>query len=353
MSAALSGPSAELGRAMRAGIDAYFAQVNAAGGVNGRMLKLVALDDSYQADPVKDNMTRLIDQEKVLAVVGSVGTAGAAVAAPIAEARKVLFFGALSGAGLLRKSPPDRYVVNLRASYADETGMMVRWLLKRGIKPQQIAFFTQKDAYGESGFAGAKRALEELGFKDADSLAHGTYERGTSDVEDGVLAMTQAKTKPAAVIMVGAYAACARFIKLSRQLLPDATYLNVSFVGARALEKALGEDGEGVIVSQVVPPLDSALPGVVEYRKALARYAPKAAPDFVSLEGFLDAKAFVAALRRAGPNPTRESLVEAFESGEPIDVGMGVPLKYSRGNHLGSRKVWLTVIRRGKFVPLD
>jgi ABC-type branched-subunit amino acid transport system substrate-binding protein len=352
MSAALSGPSAALGRGMKTGIESYFAQVNAAGGVDGRRLRLVALDDSYQAEPVKDNMLRLLDKERVLAVIGSVGTPGAAVAVPIANERKTLFFGALTGGALLRKSPPDRYVINLRASYADETGMMVRWLLKRGTKPREIAFFTQNDAYGESGFAGAVRALGELGFSDAGSLAHGTYERGTLDVEDGVLAMIQAKTKPTAVIIVGAYGASARFIKLARQLLPGATFLNVSFVGSLALNNALGADGEGVIVSQVVPPYDSDLPGVAEYRRALTRYAPGAAPDFVSLEGFLDAKAFVAALRRAGRNPTRESIVDAFEKGAAIDIGTGSPLSYSRVDHLGSHRVWLTVIHDRKFVPL-
>jgi ABC-type branched-subunit amino acid transport system substrate-binding protein len=352
MSGALSGPSAALGRGMRDGIESYFALVNAAGGVGGRRLRLVALDDSYQADPVKDNMLRLLDKERALAVVGSVGSAGAAVAVPIAEEHKTLLFGALTGAGLLRKSPPDRYVINLRASYADETGMMVRWLLKRGVKPRQIAFFTQKDAYGESGYSGAVRALNELGFHDAASLAHGTYERGTLDVDDGVLAMIQAKTKPSAVIMVGSYGACARFIRLTKQLLPDAEFLNVSFVGSRALDEALGAEGEGVIVTQVVPPYDADLPGVVEYRRALARYAPHASPDFVSLEGFLDAKAFVDALRRAGKNPTRESVVDAFESGKPIDIGTGTPLVYSKTDHLGSHRVWLTVIRGRKFVPL-
>jgi ABC-type branched-subunit amino acid transport system substrate-binding protein len=352
MSAALSGPSAALGRGMRTGIESYFALVNAGGGVDGRRLRLVTLDDSYQADPVKDNMLRLIDKERVMAVVGSVGTAGAAVALPIANERKVLFFGALTGAGLLRKSPPDRYVINLRASYADETDMMVRWLLKRGIKPQQIAFFTQKDAYGESGFAGAARALDELGFHDAGALAHGTYERGTLDVEDGVLAMLQAKTKPTAVIMVGAYGACARFIQLARRLLPGTLFLNVSFVGSNALNNALGPEGEGVIVTQVVPPYDSELPGVAEYRRALAKYGHGASPDFISLEGYLDAKAFVEALRRAGRTPTRESIVDAFERGGKIDLGIGSPLTYSRTDHLGSHRVWLTVIHNHKFVPL-
>jgi ABC-type branched-subunit amino acid transport system substrate-binding protein len=353
MSAALSGPSAALGRGMRTGVEALLRRVNETGGVNGRRLRLVALDDSYQAAPVKDNMVRLIEQERALAVIGNVGTQGASVAVPIANQRKVLLFGALSGAELLRKSPPDRYVINLRASYAEETDVMVRGLLKHGIKPQQIAFFTQKDAYGDSGFAGAVRALKELGFDDAASLAHGRYERGTLDVEEGVLALIQARVRPRAVIMVGAYGACAKFIRLARQLLPGATFLNVSFVGSAALNRALGADGDGVIITQVVPHYDSRLPGVAEYRHALTRAAPGVAPDFVSLEGYFVAKAFVEGLRRAGPNPSRERIVDAIENGAPIDIGMGAPLRYSKAEHQGSHQVWLTVIRGRQIVPLE
>jgi ABC-type branched-subunit amino acid transport system substrate-binding protein len=353
MSAALSGPSAALGHGMRRGVEAYLHRVNESGGVGGRKLRLVALDDSYQVDPVKDNLDRLIDRDHVLAFIGNVGTQGAGVAVPIANERRVLLFGAFSGAELLRKTPPDRYVINLRASYAEETDVMVRGLLKRGIKPQQIAFFTQKDAYGDSGYAGAVRALRELGFDDAASLAHGRYARGTLDVEDGVLAMMQAKVQPRAVIMVGAYGACARFIRLARQLLPRAVFLNVSFVGSAALNAALGADGDGVVITQVVPHYDSALPGTVEYRQALAKYSPGEAPDFVSLEGYLDAKALVEGLRHAGQNVTREGIIDALEKGGPIDLGIGAPLHYSHEDHQGSHRVWLSTLKAQKIVPLE
>lgn len=352
MSAAFSGPSAELGRGVRTGVELMVKRVNESGGVGGRRLGLVALDDSYQADPVKDNMLRLIDREHVVAVIGNVGTAGAAVAVPIANEKKVLLFGTFSGADLLRKTPPDRYVINLRASYADETLVMVRGLFKRGIKPQEIAFFTQNDAYGDSGFNGAVHALNEAGFQDTKSLAHGRYERGTIAVESGVMALVEARVKPKAVILVGTYAANARFIKLARQVVPSAMFLNVSFVGSAALNQALGADAEGVIVTQVVPHYDSPLPGVREYRAALARFAPAVLPSFIVLEGYLATKVVVEGLRRAAPNVTRDRLVDALESG-PLDIGIGTPLRYSKTEHQGSHQVWLTVIRDGKFVPLD
>lgn len=327
-------------------------RVNEAGGIGGRRLRLVALDDSYQADPVRDNMLRLIDQEQVVAVIGNVGTPGAAVAVPIANERKVLLFGTYSGADLLRKTPPDRYVLNLRASYAEETSMMVRGLFRRGIRPQEIAFFTQNDAYGDSGFAGAVQAIKETGFTDTASLAHGRYDRGTIAVESGVMALVEAKVRPKAVILVGTYTANARFIRLAKQVVPSALFLNVSFVGSAALNQALGPDAEGVIVAQVVPHYDSSLPGVREFRALMARYAPAVPPSFIELEGFLAAKAMVEGLRRASPNITRERLIDALESG-PIDIGIGTELRYSKTEHQGSHQVWLTVIRDGKFVPLD
>ncbi len=353
MSAALSGPSAQLGRSMRAGIEACFRRLNAAGGVAGRRLRLVALDDSYQAEPVPDNMNRLIDRERVIAVVGSVGTAGAGAAVPIANAKKVLLLGAMSGADVLRHLPPDRYVINVRASYAEETDVMVRGLLKRGIRPQQIAFFTQNDAYGDSGYAGALRALQEVGYSEGKNLAHGRYERGTLDVEDGLLAVVQAKVRPRAIIMVGAYAACAKFILLAKQLLPNATFLNVSFVGSASLTQSLGDQGDGVIVTQVTPHYEADLPGVAEYRQALRQYVPSEAPGFVSLEGYLAAKTFVEGLRRVRGEPTRENLIEALEGAGALDIGIGVPLRFTRAEHQGLHRVWPTVMRNQKLVPFE
>ena len=351
MSAALSGPSGQLGRGMRTGIEAFIQAANASGGIAGYRLRLVALDDAYQAEPVKGNMMRLIDQENVLAVIGSVGTPGATVAVPIANERKTLLFGAFSGADVLRKNPPDRYVYNFRASYKEETGVMVRGLLRRGIKPQQIAFFTQNDAYGDSGYQGAVSALESLGYPEAKQLAHGRYERGTLDVADGLLTIMQARVRPRAIIMVGSYGASAKFISLAKQALSNVMYLNVSFVGSEALIAALGADSEGVIITQVVPHHDANLPAVTAYRAALARFFPGTQPGPVSLEGFLAARAFGRALSTA--TVTREGIVEAFERLGTIDLGVGQPFRFSREEHQGSHHVWLTMVRGEKLVPFE
>ncbi|MBI3327200.1 MAG: ABC transporter substrate-binding protein [Nitrospinae bacterium] len=353
MSTALSGPVSALGRGMKQGVEAHFKKVNDAGGVHGHMLRLVALDDSYQPEPAVANVHRLIDQDHAIALLGNVGTPTASVTVPIVNDKKVLLFGPFTGAGLLRRSPPDRYVINYRASYVEETAAMIQGLLKLGVKPQQIAFFTQEDAYGDSGYEGGTRALRAVGYKDAGKLAHGRYKRNTLNVEDGLITILDAKIKPRAIIMVGAYAPCAKFIKLARKLLQGTLFLNVSFVGSDALAAALGRDGEGVIITQVVPHYETDLPGVVEYRQALGKYAPDATPGFVSLEGYLAAKIFVEGLKRTGNPPTRENVVDGIESLKDLDIGIGIKLTYSTTEHQGSHKVWATVIKEGKFVPLD
>ena len=129
-------------------------------------------------------MRRLIEEQRVLAVVGNVGTPTAIAAVPIALEARTLFFGAFTGAGVLRKEPPDRYVINYRASYAEETAAMVRALVAIAhITPEEIAFFTQRDGYGDAGFAGGIAALTQHGLKDPATVAHGRYERNTLDVE--------------------------------------------------------------------------------------------------------------------------------------------------------------------------
>lgn len=353
ISAAFSGPAKSLGRDMRLGIETGFHRVNRAGGIGGRPLELVSLDDSYVPDGAAENMRRLIDEEEVLAVIGNVGTPTAQVTVPIANQRKILLFGAFTGAGLLRRDPPDRYVINYRASYAQETAAMISGLLDAGIRPYELAFFTQDDSYGDSGHQGALRALRAAGFEDVDDLVHGRYPRNTVDIEDGLLAILNSDVTPRAVIMVGAYVPCAKFIRLARRVLPDTLFLNVSFVGPVALARELGELGEGVVVTQVVPHFESDLPVVREYRRDLEEYAADAEPGFTSLEGYIAARIFVEGLRRAGPAVDREGIVDAIEGLRSLDIGLGVPISYGPSDHQGSDTVWPTVLRNGRYVPLD
>jgi ABC-type branched-subunit amino acid transport system substrate-binding protein len=352
MSTALDGPASALGQGVKLGVEAYFDKINEAGGVGGRKLELVALDDGYEPERAAPNMRNLIDQG-VVAVIGNVGTPTAIVTVPIANERKTLLFGAFTGAGVLRKNPPERYVINYRASYAEETAAMIDGLLGAGIKPEEIAFFTQNDGYGDAGYKGAVEALQAAGYAGADKLSHGRYERNTLNVEDGLGTILDAPVEPKAIIMVGAYAPCAQFIKLAKQDFPDTLFLNVSFVGSNALKKELGEEGDGVIVTQVVPHFAANLAGVGDYRKDLKAFKVDAEPGFVSLEGYLAARIFVEALRSVKGQIDRESVIDALESLQGLDLGIGVQVAYSATEHQASHKVWPTVIDGGSFVPLD
>jgi ABC-type branched-subunit amino acid transport system substrate-binding protein len=354
MSTALSGPAAELGENMKTGVLAALEEANRGGGIGGRSLRLVALDDQYEPAQTVPNMRELIGEKKVLAVVGNVGTPTAVAAIPIANEARTPFYGAFTGAGVLRKTPPDRYVVNYRASYAEETAAMVDALVEQaGLRPNEIAFFTQRDAYGDAGFVGGITALRRHGLVSEHDVAHGRYERNTLAIENALAEVLQADPPPRAVVMVGAYAPCARFIELARDVGLDALFLNVSFVGAAPLLAALGEKGEGVIVTQVVPHFDSDLPAVRAYREALAAVSAQAPPTFGSLEGYVATCILIRALRSIEGPPSREAIVDALEGLGDFDIGLGVPLRLAPDDHQASHTVWPTILRAGRIQPLD
>jgi len=354
MSTALTGPTAVLGTNMRTGVLAAIEEVNRGGGMQGRQLRLVSLDDGYEPARTAPNMRQLIDKEKVLAVIGNVGTPTAVAAIPITNASKTPFIGAFTGAGVLRKMPPDRYVINYRASYAEETGAMVDGLITHGqLKPYEIAFFTQRDAYGDAGFVGGIAALKRHGLEDENAVLHSRYERNTLAVENGLADMIMSVNRPRAVIMVGAYNPCAAFIHLARQSGLDAIFLNVSFVGAEALAEKLGDQGEGVIVTQVVPHFNSALPMVAEYRKALRAWSPSTPMTFGSLEGYIAARILWRALETIQGPVTREGIVNALEALGAFDMGLGEKLHLGPKEHQACHRVWPTILRGNQVVPFQ
>ncbi len=338
-SAAQSGPAQELGKEMRAGAEAYFEAINKAGGINGRKIKLISLDDGYEPDKAVANTRKLINDEKVLALFGYVGTPTSNAALPVFTDAKVPFIGAFTGAQSLR-DPFNRYIFNVRASYFDETEDIVGHLVQQGIK--KIAVFYQNDAYGKAGLAGVERAMKK---RMLEIVATGTVERNTVDVAAAV--GTLAKSKSDAIIMVSAYKSCAAFIKAMKLAGGLQQFWNVSFVGSKALSRELGEDGRGVQISQVMPfPWSGASPIVYEYQNRIG------GPDnysFTSLEGFIAAKVLVEGLKRAGKNPTRESLVDGLASMGKVDLG-GFTVNYTPTNHNGSSFVDLTIIsKNGSF----
>jgi branched-chain amino acid transport system substrate-binding protein len=359
IAAPFSGSAKELGRQMKLGIDTMFSAINAGGGINGRKVRLIAADDGYEPSRTADAMKQLFEKDEVFGIVGNVGTPTAMVALPYALEQKMLFFGAFTGAGLLRRDPPDRYVFNYRASYAEETDAMVRYLVKvRRLRPEQIAVFAQQDGYGDAGFSGVAKAVRALRGGEASTILRLDYKRNTVDVNDAVERLRQHKTPIKAVVMVPTYRAAARFIEKTRDLFPAMIYTNVSFVGSTALAEELKLLGpkytDGVIVTQVVPAIEGYSSLILEYKAALAKYFPGEVPDYVSLEGYIAAGLLAEGLKRAGPQLDTEKVVEALENLRDFDIGLGTPLTFGRTEHQGSHKVWGTQLdAAGRYQAID
>jgi branched-chain amino acid transport system substrate-binding protein len=353
-----SGSSKELGRQMKLGIDAAFNRTNDAGGVEGRMLKLIAADDGFEPTRTVEAMKQLYEKDQVFGLIGNVGTATAAVSVPYALERRMLFFGGFTGANVIRHDPPDRYVFNYRASYAEETDAAVRYFVKmRRIPPRQIAVFAQHDAGGDAGFAGVAKSFRSLGFSDSGILRL-NYERNTVDVDDAVNQLKAQKVPIKAVVMISAYRPAARFIEKTRDLFPGMLYSNISFVGATALADELMLLGpryaSGAIVTQVVPSVSGYSSIVLEYKTALAKYFPGEAPDYVSLEGYVSANILIQALKRCGPQLDTEKLIDVLENTRQLDLGLGAQLGFGRAEHQASHKIWGTALdETGKYQAIE
>jgi len=358
IAAPFSGASKELGRQMKLGIDTAFNRVNDAGGVNGRMLRLIAADDGYEPTRTVEAMKQLYEKDQVFGFIGNVGTPTAIVAVPYALERRMLFFGAFTGANVLRSDPPDRYVFNYRASYAEETDAVVHYLIKlRKLQPRQIAVFAQQDSYGDAGFAGVAKAFRALGVSDS-AILRLNYKRNTVDVEDAVNQLKSQKPPIKAVVMVATYRAAAKFIQKTRDLYPGMIYSNVSFVGSTALSEELmllgARYATGVIATQVVPAVAGYSSVVLEYKNALAKYFPGETPDYVSLEGYVSANVLIQALKRTGPQLDTEKLIDNLESMRNLDMGLGTPLNFGRAEHQASHKIWGTALdENGRFQPIE
>ena len=358
IAAPFSGPAKELGRQMKLGIDTAFNRINDAGGVDGRQLRLLAADDGYEPTRTLDAMKQLYDKDQVFGFIGNVGTPTAAVAVPYALERRALFFGAFTGSNLLRNDPPDRYVFNYRASYAEETDAVVHYLVKlRRIPTRQIAVFAQQDSYGDAGFAGVAKAFRSLGANDG-AIVRLNYKRNTVDVDEAVNQLRAQKPPIKAVVMVATYRAAAKFIEKTRDAFPGIVYTNVSFVGSSSLAEELELLGPrfatGVIVTQVVPAVGGYSSAVLEYKNALAKYFPGEAPDYVSFEGYVAANVLIQGLKRAGPQVDTERLIDNLEAMRNLDLGLGTSLNFGRSEHQASHKIWGTALdESGKYQPIE
>jgi branched-chain amino acid transport system substrate-binding protein len=345
--AALDGPAAALGQGMKTGLEAAFAEANKAGGIKGRKLELKSVDDGYEPTRAIAAVKKLIDEDKVFAIVGAVGTPTSAATQPIATAAGVPFIGAFTGAEFLRE-PFKPLVLNVRASYFQETEAMVEHLTK-DLGASKIAIMYQDDAFGQAGLAGVKTALDK---RQMQLAGEGTFERNTVAVKGALLSIK--KAEPDAVIMISPYKPAAEFIKLAKQIKLNSTFVNISFVGSNALAKELGPAGAGVVVTQVVPfPGDTAVPVVKRFQAAIAASGADAQHGFVPLEGYLVGRAIIAGLEKVDGELTRQSMMEAIRKAGSFDLG-GFKLTYSETSNRGSEHVFLTVIQSdGSFKPVD
>ena len=334
-SAPLTGPAGQLGVQFQQGAKLCFDQVNAQGGVGTRLIELRTLDDGYEPDRCAENTRKLIADD-VFALFGFIGTPTSVVALPQAIKAKIPFIAPCTGAMVLRE-PLSRYAFHVRASYNDETALIVKQLTTLGLK--KIAVFYQNDSYGKAGLDGVTLAMGALQLK---PVATGTVERNTVEVAQAVSAIVAAM--PEAVVQVGAYKACAAFIRAARKAGYGGLFYNVSFVGTQALSDELGKDAAGVVVSQVMPsPYSGSRPIVREFQDAVRAAGKGAAANFSSMEGYVAARVLVEGLKRAGVKPSRESLISGLESMGSQSLA-GFAVLFSVDNHVASKFVEMSML---------
>ena len=359
LSAAFSGSAKELGRSIEFGIKAGFNEVNDAGGVHGRKLILHGLDDGYEPARAQANIEQLLTGEQpVFAFIGNVGTPTNSAILPTLLNRKSLLFAPVTGAAIFRRDPPDRYVFNYRASYQEETAALVSYFVEElSIDPKAIGVFYQDDAFGLDGLKGVEQGLAKYHVR-PEQVITARYQRNTSQVKPAMRILRNYVDDIEALIIVATFSASANITRELRSHGYEGEFANVSFVGAEALAERFKEMGgdyaEGVLISQVVPAVDSYASAVIEYREALGKYYPEESPSYASLEGYIAARIFVEGLRQTGRELTVESLIAALESLRGFDMGIGGDISFHPSDHQGSHKIWGSKINdKGQVVPVD
>jgi ABC-type branched-subunit amino acid transport system substrate-binding protein len=340
-----SGPASELGTQQLIGAQTYLSYINDKGGVHGRKITLKKYDDGYEPDKAVVQFKKMAGDD-CFAGAFFVGTPTAAKYVPMAEEHKIPIVGLFTGAQLLQ-DPFRPHVISVRASYFDETANQIDHIWK-DLGPQKVAVIYQDDAFGNAVLSGVNKALAK---HDSKPVALGSFQRNTTDVSKAIASVKTAK--PDVVFVVGPYAPVAEVLKESHSQSWKPIFTTVSFVGTEALIKAAGQDAEGMVISQVVPPLTrDDLATVVLYKKLLHQYNPSAKPNFTSFEGFVDAMVLVEGLQAAGKDVTREKLIQALEGIKEKDMGLGPSLKltYGPARHKGFDQVYTTVIRDGQTI---
>jgi ABC-type branched-subunit amino acid transport system substrate-binding protein len=343
-SLALGGHASFLGTQYLHGAMCLIKEINGEGGIHHRRIRVIAYDDGYDPPRCVANTRRLIERDKVFCLFCYVGTPTTVKIIDIVERNKIPLLGNFTGADKLR-FPFRHYIFNVRSSYYQETNAVVRYFVEeKGLR--RIAVFYQYDDYGFDGLKGTQIALQQY---DLSPVATGSFVRGTLDIEDALDKIQASRAQ--AVIMIGTYSPCAKFIKEARARRYNPLFHNVSFVGADKLVQELGDAGEGVLITQVVPPPTERilLPATEQYSRLLGKYYPQDQPNFVSFEGFINARVLIEALRRAGRDITRESFIRALESIKEHYVGIGAVINFGPRDHQGIDDVYLTEVKNGQL----
>jgi len=352
----LSGINKAIGANAKQGIEVLFFKVNAAGGIQGRKLELVALDDGYNAKRAAENVYTFINNSEILALIGVTSTTNNLVILPIVNEHKILLYAPFSGAEFMRKTPPDRYVINFRAGHTEELKGLIESVLEIGIKPEEIAFFLQNDAFGDSVYDTAIAIMKEKGVPKEviAQMPKGRYTANTLNVESALATIIQeAKHAPKAIILGGTKAPVAKFIDLAIQEFPNVLFFATS--GNTDLFTETFSDKAIVIVTEIVPNIDSDLPGVKEYRENLQAFAPGAQPNSRSLAAYLSAKLLVIALEKATTENklSREGIIDTLESLKDIDLGIDLKISLDKNQHQALHKVWPVQLYNKKYSPYN
>jgi branched-chain amino acid transport system substrate-binding protein len=339
-----SGPNKGAGRSMKVGVNAYFKAVNEKGGVNGKKIELVSANDQYVPDKTVDGLLKLIEEQKIFAVVGTIGTSNGVSILPIVKEYKLPFVAPRSGAANFR-SPVIPEVINIRASHQEEVDRLVDTLVRDG-GAKRFAIFYQNDTFGTDVLNCSENALKRHSLT---LVAKGAFERGTQAVTAALAAIIAAK--PDAIILGSIYGPGAEFAKAARKEGLKSYLATGSFAGGSNLVQAAGEAAEGLLMSQVVPHLnDLSLPLTKECKEAVEKNPEDVTFNAVTLEGCMTAKSMVLALEKSGTPPTREGFLKAYESMKDTDLG-GIKLNFSSQNHQGQSNVFLEIVQGGKLVP--
>jgi len=354
-----SGPVKDYGPKISRGIEVAFRAANDVGGVHGRKLRLITGDDGFDPGRTAEVVKKLYEKDQVFGFIGNSGGLNAKASFPYIFEHHILCFGEFSGSTFVRNDPPDRYVFNYRASYAEESTAMVYYLVKqRHLKPEQIAVFSLLHPEADAGFAGVEKAMRALRGGDAGYILHLRYGPATIDVDTAIAQLKAHKTPIKAVLMLASHNAAARFVDKTHEAYPGLIYAAISLANATALRDDLMQLGPkyaaGILVTQTVPAAEGYSSLVLEYKAALSAYFGGEAPDYISLEAYVSARILIEALKRAGPQLDTERVVETLEAMRDFDLGLGTPISFSRSDHQAVHKVWGTqLIETGTYEPIE